>query len=118
MFMEIKIRSKLISSENNYEVLSVGTINKNIISYVDNDVLVQIDLSDNIMKRTSDDYELILNFFKGKETSSILNMKGLGQNIDMKLYTIDIIKSEGYYFVNYELNDDELFKFELVYEEE
>ena len=115
--MKLRINSKLKSNEKDYEVMCDGEINNDIIKYMDNDVLVEIDLVNNIMKRNSKDYELIFNFLKDEETSSILNLKDLEQTINMKLYTIDVIKKEGYYFINYELNDDELFEFELNYEE-
>ena len=118
IFMKIKIKSKLKSNEDNYEFLVDGEISNDIIKYIDNDVLVEIDLVNNIMKRNSKDYELIFNFSKEEETNSVLNLKDLEQTISMKLYTIDIIKKNGYYYINYELNDDELFAFELTYEEE
>lgn len=116
--MKIKIKSKLKSNEDNYEVLCNGELINDIIKYMDNDVLVEIDLINNIMKRNSKNYELIFNFLKGEETRNVLNLKDLEQTIDMSLYTIDIIKRNGYYFINYELNGDELFEFELLYEEE
>ena len=114
--MYLKIKGCLKSNENNYSFESNGNINNNIIKFNDNDILVEIDLDNNKMVRKTSEYILNFIFKKDQKTINSLILKDINQSIDMDLYTVDIININGYFYVNYELNDDELFEFELRYE--
>ena len=116
MKKQIKLNGFLKSNEKNYDFSLFGEINNQIIAYRDNDVDVEIDLVNDVMKRFHEDYEIEFRFVKGVKNINQLKLKDLDQHIDMDLYTIDIIKKDNYYFVSYELNNDELFEFELNYE--
>ena len=116
MRRKIKLFGYLKSNEKKYEFSTIGQINNEIILYQDNDVNFKFDIENDIMKRIHNDYELEFVFVKNSKTINQLRLKELNQTIDMDLYTIDIVKKDNYYFVSYELNNDELFEFELNYE--
>lgn len=112
---KVKIKGSLKSEEQTYSFESDGIYEDGILKYQDNDVLVSIDVKNNSMIRSTDSYEIVFNFEKNKKTSNILRLKDLNQTIEMSLKTIDLLVKDGYYYVQYELNDDELFVFELNY---
>lgn len=116
--MGLKIKGRLKSNEREYIFETFGDIKDNIITFNDGDILVKLDLNDNKMIRKTLDYELNFIFLKDQKTNNSLFLKDINQVIDMNLYTIDIINQEGYFYVNYELNNEELFFFEIRYEGE
>lgn len=113
---KVKIKGSLKSEEQNYSFESDGFDEDGILKYQDNGVLVSVDIRGKSMIRSTDDYELIFKFEKNKKTINTLKLKDLNQTLEMSLKTIDLLIKDGYYYVQYELNDDELFEFELFYE--
>lgn len=113
---KVKIKGFLKSEEQNYVIEAQGFYDKGILKYEDNDVLVSLDIKNNKMIRTTDSYELVFSFKRDVKTISMLTLKDLSQTIEMSLKTLDIFIKDGYYYVQYELNEDELFTFELFYE--
>lgn len=113
---KIKIKGFLKSEEQNYIFDTNGFYDKGILKYEDNDVLVSLDIKNNEMIRTTNSYELVFSFKRGVKTINVLTLKDLSQTIEMSLKTLDILIKDGYYYVQYELNEDELFTFELFYE--
>lgn len=112
----IKISGSLKSCEYEYQIDAVGCFDGENISYKDNNIYVSINIKSNIMKRIGNDYEVIFKFKKDKKTTNTLSLKDLKQTIHMPLNTLDILAQDGHYYVKYELNDDELFIFEIFYE--
>lgn len=113
---KVKINGALKSEEQNYNFEVQGFYGDEILKYEDNNVLVSIDMKNNSMIRSADSYDLFFKFEKNRKTTNVLKLKDLDQTIEMSLNTLDILQKDGYYYVRYELNEDEIFTFELFYE--
>lgn len=113
---KVKIKGSLKSEERNYSFESEGFYEDGNLKYQDGEVLVLVDTRGKSMIRSTDNYELVFKFEKNKQTINILKLKDLNQTLEMSLKTIDLLIKDGYYYVQYELNGDELFVFELFYE--
>lgn len=113
---KVKIKGFLKSEEQEVSFDVLGFYGSGVLKYQDGDVMVSIDLKNNCMVRTASSYELIFNFKQHEKTVNVLKLIDLNQTIEMSLNTIDLLIKDGYYYVQYELNDDELFTFELFYE--
>lgn len=106
---KIKVKYKI----NNSSRECIGIKRKNKITFNDDNTKFSIVLDDDIvLKRTTDEYELILTF-SNKDTCTY-NLKHYGiMNIDIKRISLEHNKNN--LKIKYELND-ELFVFELSYE--
>lgn len=115
---KVKIEGSLKSEEQNYNFCLFGLFDKknNILKYMDNDINVVIDMTNNKMERVCASYKVEFSFNKEQTTVNKLILNDIGQTIQLALKTIDILINDGFYYVEYELNDDEIFTFELCYE--
>ena len=112
---QVKVIGKLLSPEKTIKFNADGFFDNNVLKYVDDNVNVEFDLENDILIRKNEDYEIKFNFKKDEATKNTLKLVDMKEIIQLNLYTIDLVKTEDSYYVRYELNDDELFEFQIDY---
>ena len=90
---------------------TTGVLNKNLLTFKDEEVMFVFDIEKCILKRKNDEYDLYLSFLDNK---SSLNMKKLGI-ININLKTKNLEKNDNIIIINYLLNEEE-FNLKINYE--
>ena len=94
-----------------------GIKSKNIIKYKDKDMLVKIDISNNIsLIRENEEYKLELIFNSENESSGSYYLKKYNKKINISVNVNQLEIKENYFFINYNVEDNEQFDFKLEYE--
>lgn len=120
-----KIKISSVLSNSNDETLNINTTSmydeKNkIISYMEKDLNVKISILDNklIIERYNDDYDLKLEFEEGKSNNCKYNVKSIGLEIEVCVYTKLLEISNNIIHVLYELFNDNnsigVFEYKLI----
>lgn len=110
---EIKIESTLTNSENETTNLkTAGKYNEQekYITYLEEDLQVTVYIFNNYIKisRKNDDYNLNLEFRLNEKIVNKYEVKSVGLNIDLAVYTTKLEINENYISVDYILfNEDE-----------
>ena len=113
---KVSVSGSLLSPEQSVKFTASGFFYGKVLKYVDNNVDVELDINNDILIRRNSEYEIRFYFLKESITKNTLKLYELGEAIQLNLYTIDLVKTTGNYYVKYELNDDELFEFSVSYE--
>lgn len=122
---EVQIRTTLKNSENettNLETKGVYDIEKNMISYVEDDLNVSVYINSTkiIMSRKNENYNLNLEFELNKQNKSKYEVKSVGLYIDLIVETKKLIINRNSILIQYELYNDEkiigAFEYELYWE--
>ena len=106
-----------ISLKNNEEVIESelsALIIDNKIKYIDNDILVNIDINNDyiIMKRENNEYQLILEFKNKKKTTGSYLLKENNVQFELDILTNDLIIEKEFISIIYEINNENK-KYEL-----
>lgn len=106
-----------ISLKNNEEVIESelsALIIDNKIKYIDNDILVNIDINNDyiIMKRENNEYQLILEFRNKKKTTGSYLLKENNIQFELDILTNDLIIEKEFISIIYEINNENK-KYEL-----
>ena len=100
--MKIRIKTivtnKSLNEENSFE--TKGILSNNIITYYENDIKMSLDLKERVLKRRTNDYEIILDFLK-KKCFYIMNNNTI--TLDIK---VNEINDE--FYVDYEIEDNRI----------
>ena len=100
-----------ISLKNNNEVtksdLSALIIDNNI-KYIDNDIIVNININNDIiiMKRENNEYQLILEFKNKKKTTGSYLLKNNNIQFDLEILTNNLIIEDNFISIIYEINNE------------
>lgn len=100
-----------ISLKNNNEVtksdLSALIIDNNI-KYIDNDIIVNININNDIiiMKRENNEYQLILEFKNKKKTTGSYLLKNNNIQFDLEILTNNLIIKDKFISIIYEINNE------------
>lgn len=89
----MKIKGKVTITSDKKEVFEIrGIYNNNHFSYKENDVLVTIDVNINklVMKRSTNEYDMLLSLEKNKVTKNKYNIKNAFMYLTIKTYDIEI----------------------------
>ena len=116
--MKIKCKVNLKSNEEIIigDKLFNGLKNDNKITYYENNIKVSVILDDEIvLKRSNDDYEVLLIFSEKKETEGKYLLKKDNLFLPLYIITDKIIVGNNLLVVNYKLND-EIYEFKLEFE--
>ncbi len=122
---EVQIRTTLKNSENettNLETKGVYDIEKNMISYVEDDLNVSVYINSTkiVMSRKNENYNLNLEFELNKQNKSKYEVKSVGLYIDLIIETKKLIINRNSILIQYELYNDEkiigAFEYELYWE--
>ncbi len=95
-----------------------GIMNKNHITYKENDILVTIDIYENkiVMKREKDDYNAILSLIQNKVTKNKYNIKNIGI-VFINIKTLKLIIDNNFISIEYLIIDsNETFNYQIEYE--
>ncbi|MBQ8234210.1 MAG: hypothetical protein IJZ36_01335 [Bacilli bacterium] len=97
-----------------------GIKNKNCILYIEDGIKTRITLSPIIkLERLSSEYNIVLYFDINSKTSGTYYLIGYNKYLDVEVITKNIINSDNYLYVEYELYIDKVlsgvFKFTLNY---
>lgn len=107
----------------NFEIVSSNSVNgiknMNELVFKEEDINVSVSILDKevIIKRTTDDYELNINFKESLTTFGIYDIKGVGK-IDIKINTKELLITQNSIYLEYELEMGYInsYKYELSYE--
>lgn len=116
---KIKINSSLINidGKENYNYNNLGIIKNNKVIYVDNDINMSLDLYHLILKRTSNEYEILLDF---KNNKGYYKIDNLNCTFNLKIEIKKIIEKDRYLYIEYGLfiNNTHLgkYKYKFSYE--
>lgn len=100
-----------ISLKNNNEItksdLSALIIDNNI-KYIDNDIIVNININNDIiiMKRENNEYQLILEFKNKKKTTGSYLLKNNNIQFDLEILTNNLIIKDKFISIIYEINNE------------
>lgn len=99
----------LITSDNTIKSNINGIVLDNTIKYNDDGVMVVLEILENNIKmtRTTDEYQLILNFNKNKHELGTYILKENNMKLDINIYTKELIIENNKINVVYILNDEE-----------
>ena len=100
-----------ISLKNNEEVIESelsALIIDNKIKYIDNDILVNIDINNDyiIMTRENNEYQLILEFRNKKKTTGSYLLKENNIQFELDILTNDLIIEKEFISIIYEINNE------------
>lgn len=100
-----------ISLKNNDEVIESelsALIIDNKIKYIDNDILVNIDINNDyiIMKRENNEYQLILVFKNKMKTTGSYLLKENNVQFELDILTNDLIIEKEFISIIYEINNE------------
>lgn len=116
--MKIKGKTNLKTSNEiviNNKVFN-GLKNDNLITYYDDGVKVNIILGDEItLKRSNDEYEILLIFNENSKTDGKYFLKKDNLFLPLYINTDKIIVGNNLLIINYKLND-EIYEFKLEFE--
>jgi len=116
---KIKIIATLESSETNIENISNGTKEDNIIKYEEPDsTVVTLNTKDNILIRENQSLLMTFRFDENEITENKMSIKELNQELIIMIKTVSIICKENYYKVEYEIIDNDKFKYILEMSED
>ncbi len=104
---EIKISDNVIKFK--------GIKNKNHLIFKENDILVIIDIFNNkvIMKRCTDDYDVLISLILNKTTENKYNIKNVG-SVVIKIKTLNLVISEDSIKIKYLVVDsNETFNYQI-----
>jgi len=123
---EVLIKSKIINMDaEKLEIETTGTYKENDreIEYKEEELLVNVKiLKDSIiLNRKNEEYDLNLEFKENCKFKCKYNIKSIGMNFDLIVYTEKLIIEQEKIFIKYELFDEEKsignFEYELIYKE-
>lgn len=108
---QMKIHSVLSNNDNEtttIESLANYDEENNIFNYYEEDLNVELEVFDNkiILSRKSEDYDLVLEFIKDEKTNTIYEVKSIGLNLSLEVYTKELEIKENIIYINYELFND------------
>lgn len=100
-----------ISLKNNDEVIESelsALIIDNNIKYIDNDIIVNININNDIiiMKRENNEYQLILEFKNKKKTTGSYLLKNNNIQFDLEILTNNLIIEDNFISIIYEINNE------------
>lgn len=116
---KIKINSSLINfdGKENYNYNNLGIIKNNKVIYIDNDINTSLDLCNLILKRTSNEYEILLDF---KNKKGYYRVDNLNCTFNLKIEIKKIIEKDKYLCIEYSLFIDNthlgIYKYKFSYE--
>ena len=109
---KIKINVLLESSETNSKITSIAEIEENTIKYSESDgTIVTLNIKDNILIRENEKLLMTFEFNKSKITTNEIFIKELKQILTTMIETKNIICKNNYYKVEYEIIDNDKFKY-------
>ena len=108
----------LITSDNTIKNSISGIILDNSIKYNDDGVMVVLNINDNIinMTRTTDEYQLVLNFCKNQHKLGSYILKENNMKLDISIYTEELIIDNNIIKIVYTFNDEK-YNFSLLIKE-
>ncbi len=116
---KIKLKSCLISSEDEYIFEGYGILNSDKINFLENDVNVTIHIYENSFSiiRKTDEYELIIDLSPNKKSSYYIKKIGF-LNVEVDIIKMDIKKNRIYceYRLNINNTNIDKFTYNLTYE--
>lgn len=118
--MQMKIKGKTNLKTSNEIVINNkvfnGLKNDNLITYYDDGVKVNIILGDEItLKRSNDEYEILLIFNENSKTDGKYLLKKDNLFLPLYIITDKIIVGNNLLIINYRLNE-EIYEFKLEFE--
>jgi hypothetical protein len=123
---KIKINSVLSNFENettNIESLADFDEKENTITYTEEELKVKITILKNkvIMSRKSEDYDLNLEFVQNQKIKCKYEVKSIGLNMDIDVFTKELNIEENIIYVNYQLFNEGksigTFEYKLMFRE-
>lgn len=108
----------LITSEDTIKNNISGIVLGNTIKYNDDGVIVVLDINDNniCMRRTTDEYQLVLYFSKNQHKKGSYTLKENNMKLDISIYTKELIIDNNSIKIVYTFND-EIKEFSLLIKE-
>jgi hypothetical protein len=111
---KIKIIATLESSETNIKNTIEGTLEENIIKYEESDnTTVTLNTKDNILIRENQSLLMTFKFDENEITENKMFIKEVNQELIIMIKTQNIICKKNYYKVEYEIIDNDKFKYIL-----
>lgn len=109
-----KIKISLKNSDEVIESELSALIIDNTIKYIDNDIIVSINIDNDyiIMKRENSEYQLILEFKNKRKTTGSYLLKENNIQFDLEILTNDLIIKDEFISIVYEINNENK-KYEL-----
>lgn len=105
IIVKTKITNKLDNQIDTFEIIGTKTDNK--IEYLEDNVKVLLNINDTVsIKRTCEDYSLIVTLDKTEYTKSIYKIKGL-PDIELITKTKELRINDKYIYAEYELMNSE-----------
>ena len=98
---KIFVESHLETDEDRHNYNGRGLINDNVITYVENDTKVKIDLKNLVLTRDNKDMHLMLYF---KENKANISIKEINQELSLNLEVLKIIKNDDSLIINYKID--------------
>ena len=123
---QIKINAVLSNSDNetiNIESLATYDEKENKIMYTEEDLNVDITILKNkvIIERMNDDYDLRLEFTKDEVNKCKYNVKTIGLDMEIDVYTKTLEIEDNRLYIEYELYNDNnsigTFEYKLIFRE-
>ena len=121
---EIKINSVLTNAENettNQEVIGHYNKEENYITYKEEELIVYIYINSDSIKlvRKNDDYNLNLEFKLNEKIKCNYQVKSVGLDIEITVYTKKLEIKENYIYIHYELFTEEkemgIFEYKIMF---
>lgn len=106
--MKKNIKIKLNDTQN----LTIAIIKYNKIIYKEENTKVIIDIKNQIMQRSNEQYDILFVFNKNIKTKGYIHLKNENTKFDLIIETIDIIINNNYIKIIYKLNE-QIFIYEL-----
>lgn len=116
--IKIKIKGYLknINDNNKLEINTFGIKQKNVISFVDNNIKHKIILKNDLITLTRENSEFIniIKFAKEKQYISEYTLKENNFTIDLNIKTIDLKISDNFLLIKYVvIESDEIFEYKI-----
>lgn len=114
--IRIKGYLKNINDNNKLEINTFGIKQKNVISFVDNNIKHKIILKNDLITLTRENSEFIniIKFAKEKQYISEYTLKENNITIDLNIRTIDLKISDNFLLIKYVvIESDEIFEYKI-----
>lgn len=114
--IRIKGYLKNINDNNKLEINTFGIKQKNVISFVDNNIKHKIILKNDLITLTRENSEFIniIKFAKEKQYISEYTLKENNFTIDLNIKTIDLKISDNFLLIKYVvIESDEIFEYKI-----